>query len=415
MIKKNKVAILHTSFSVLGGAERVILNLARQLQAKGYFVKLFGISFSHPEVKTFLHHHKIPFTAFAFNQVLNLSYHFRALAWLIKKYFTDYDILNVHNYPSYIWAVYARQFSRRPFPKIIWLCHEPPRHLYPLLSHSFAMQDPALRKHIQASYKWPPNPKQIQIDQAAVKAIDKILANSQYTAMLISKIYSREVEIVHFGSDLPSTPETTFSAHPSEETFLVHPSGETFLAHPLPTFSQNNPYLLFVGRIDWAKNLKTLLQAYYLVANQIKLNLVLCGAGPKTAEIKSLISALNLGDRVKLISNATDAELSKLYQNAAFVVYVPLDEPLGLIPIEAAGYGKASLVSSHGGPAEIIQDGISGLTANALSPADIAEKMLLLANPKIAQKMGQAAYQTIPEKYSYAGFAHQFATIAQSL
>jgi glycosyltransferase involved in cell wall biosynthesis len=118
---------------------------------------------------------------------------------------------------------------------------------------------------------------------------------------------------------------------------------------------------------------------------------------------------IGISDTVQFLGSVPHENIWKLYEDADFIVHIPLDEPFGLVPIEAALSKKPSIVSDHGGPSEIVANGITGLHVDALNPDDIAEKMdSLIKQPEYARKMGEAAYSRALKNMTWDIFMNKF-------
>src|SRR4029077_4724059 len=88
-------------------------------------------------------------------------------------------------------------------------------------------------------------------------------------------------------------------------------------------------------------------------------HLLIAGTGTQEAELRALAAD---DPRVKLLGHITDDELVDQYANALAVPFIPIDEDLGLITIEAQLSGKAVVTCrDSGGPTELLLDGLDGL------------------------------------------------------
>ncbi len=80
---------------------------------------------------------------------------------------------------------------------------------------------------------------------------------------------------------------------------------------------------------------------------------------------------------------------------AALDVYVHpsiLPEPFGLVVIEAMAASKPVVATAHGGPLEMIEDGVSGYLVEPGNPTALANGVeLVLRDPSRAQTMGREA------------------------
>ena len=94
-------------------------------------------------------------------------------------------------------------------------------------------------------------------------------------------------------------------------------------------------YVLFVGDRSGYKNFYLFLNAIRpLLLDMPDLSVVLAGGGPMHVADREFIQRLGLANRIRHI-NATDGELTYLYQNAQLFVYPSLYEGFGLPILEA--------------------------------------------------------------------------------
>ena len=78
--------------------------------------------------------------------------------------------------------------------------------------------------------------------------------------------------------------------------------------------------LLFVGQMNWKKNIETTLRAFAMLNGDLKL--VLAGRGPHEAEIRALADKLGVGERVIMPGHITDPDLlNALYSSAKLFLF----------------------------------------------------------------------------------------------
>lgn len=161
---------------------------------------------------------------------------------------------------------------------------------------------------------------------------------------------------------------------------------------------KKDPLILFVGQMNWKKNILTVLEACALLKYQgQKFHLILAGQGPDMREIERKINELNLKDRTSLAGHITDMELlDGLYARASLFAFPSLYDAAPMVVREAAVMGTPAVMVRGSTAAEIIRHGENGfLCENAAE--DLARVMReALADQETLRKVSQAARDTIP-------------------
>ena len=159
-----------------------------------------------------------------------------------------------------------------------------------------------------------------------------------------------------------------------------------------------DPMILFVGQMNWKKNILTVLEACaQLHAQGTRFQLVLAGQGPDLKEIEQKIHDLGLADCTYLAGHITDSRLlDGLYARASLFAFPSLYDNAPMVVREAAVMGTPSVLVRGSSAAEIIQNGENGYLCEN-DPADLARVMRqVLADPEAARKIGENAKETIP-------------------
>jgi glycosyltransferase involved in cell wall biosynthesis len=111
------------------------------------------------------------------------------------------------------------------------------------------------------------------------------------------------------------------------------------------------------------------------------------------AALPPLAARLGIADRVLFTGFQEDVS-SELRQLDVLVHASPVPEPFGRVVVEGMGEGLAVVAHAHGGPTEIIEDGVNGLL---VPPGDIdaLARTLerLVAQPELRRRLGNAARQ----------------------
>lgn len=153
--------------------------------------------------------------------------------------------------------------------------------------------------------------------------------------------------------------------------------------------------LLFVGQMNWKKNLRCVLEAAAKLEGGVRL--VLAGQGPHEQEIRALGDSLGLGDRLIMTGHLTDRDaLNGLYARADLFLFPSLYDTSGLVTREAAAVGTPSVAVRGSSAAEGLTDGENGYLC-ADDPEDLARVIAgALADPAALKRVGAQAKATIP-------------------
>jgi glycosyltransferase involved in cell wall biosynthesis len=195
--------------------------------------------------------------------------------------------------------------------------------------------------------------------------------------------FSGTIEVVENGTDRKE-PDSQ-SAKAVEERFL--------LGH--------RPLLLYVGQMNWKKNIRRILEAVDALVRQNRdVRLIMAGQGPNENEIRALSTALGLDGVVLYAGHVTEAKmLDGLYTRADLFVFPSIYDNAPMVVREAAGQGTPSLLARGSSAAEVVRDGENGLLANDTT-ASMAERIAwALDNPERLQEIGMNAWITIPKPW----------------
>ena len=129
-----------------------------------------------------------------------------------------------------------------------------------------------------------------------------------------------------------------------------------------------NPFeLLFVGRLVMRKGVPVLLDAVNKLRDDPRLTLRIVGGGPEKAALETQARLLGLGDRVVFEGVVTAEAIQGFFTRCDALVLPAIvtekgdTEGLGVVLIEAMGYGKPVIGSAVGGILDVIPDNDTGL------------------------------------------------------
>lgn len=163
---------------------------------------------------------------------------------------------------------------------------------------------------------------------------------------------------------------------------------------------ENVPMLLYVGQINWKKNLKCLIETCGLLKKKgfNNFQLVLAGQGPDVDGVKKLAQSCGLENMINLTGHLQNFdELDCLYYLSDLFFFPSIYDTSSLVLREAASQHTPTLVVENTAAAEVIVDMKNGLTApedeNKLSDKIISYFALSEDEKK---RIGDEAYKTIP-------------------
>jgi glycosyltransferase involved in cell wall biosynthesis len=153
-------------------------------------------------------------------------------------------------------------------------------------------------------------------------------------------------------------------------------------------------YIFMVSRLTALKRTDLLLRALATTAGQ-RIRAVIGGDGEERDRLTALVRELGLRDRVSLIGTIGDEQLVEHLARCRAVCFPPLDEDYGFVTAEAFASAKAVVTCrDSGGPAELVEDGVSGAICDSTPEALAAALRRLMDDPALAETMGRAALES---------------------
>lgn len=151
-------------------------------------------------------------------------------------------------------------------------------------------------------------------------------------------------------------------------------------AHQKPPRKREDPFeLIFVGRLVKRKGVDVVLRAMTMLEGDPRLNLRIIGGGPEREALESLARDLGLASgRVTFDGVVPASRIAELFASCdalvlpAIVTKTGDTEGLGVVLIEAMGYGKPVIASAAGGITDIVTHGDTGLLVPPGDPAALA-------------------------------------------
>jgi len=396
-----RIALLHAFLNQKGGAENLLLWYSRHLIDKGHEITIFTARFDHnlwvSEAKD-LRIIEIPW--------LGDAYFLAPLARTkLVSQLSNFDIINFHNLNLSFSIALTKKLSHKDSSKIVWYCHEPHRPLYHTITdagfeHLYSARMRAgsglfdvyfLLEKLQKDFS---NKIHRRYDKNIIKNTDLILANSKYTAGLVKRIYNKDAKTCYPGIDV-----IKFSDKGNAKESL-----------------NCENLILTIGFLRLVKNFDAAIKAmHYIVKTHRKTKLVIVGSGPERYRLLKLIKKLNLENNI-LIQQLTDQELVDYYGSSDVVLYIPFNEPFGLVPLEAMASKKPVVASNLSGPTETVQDNRTGFLVDPKDPKAVANAICqLLEDKELSRQMGEAGRKRVEDNFTLKRSASRFETYLVNL
>lgn len=127
--------------------------------------------------------------------------------------------------------------------------------------------------------------------------------------------------------------------------------------------------------------------------------------GLQTATSKTVISALSIPDSIDVLFllSVPTAFRDTLLLQSKLLLYTPINEHFGIVPVEAMRAGIPVLASNTGGPLETIVEGETGWLRDAKVDADwtaVMDKVLYGMDQKELDRMSVAAKKRVESEFS---------------
>lgn len=145
--------------------------------------------------------------------------------------------------------------------------------------------------------------------------------------------------------------------------------------------------ILYVGRIDKDKNVRTLILA--MQHTQAHCKLIIAGSGKEKDILIDLAKRFHVQDKITWLGSISDSEMISLYHVADCFCIMAEFEVQSIVTLQAIAIGLPTLAARAGALPELAQDKINGYTIPSHDYKTLAEKMnYLSAHPETCKIMG---------------------------
>lgn len=354
------LAIIIPFLEKYGGAERYLIECVRYWQEQ-HDITIYATKIS----EKFLLEHGIsnkvqkyeltPYFEGEHSMLLN--------ALLLPKIWREeiglHDLYHTHLWPTHLIDLHP----------MVWFPHEPLRVLHDLRYEQNVEnlgREASRNIHIYPKYNYDHIGDSLyEAYLSSIDAMDKaakpdrIVANSKYTGRYLEDVYGVAV------------------------TDVVYPGVDSDLFVNLP-IDQN--LFITISQLWQHKRVNLLIEAIALTDDT---QLMVIGAGPEKERLLEIAKKLGVEDRVFFLSGLSNRELGLILARACAFLFSPVNEPFGIVVLEAMAAGRPVIAVDQGGYVEVCHPDHSFIVPPF--PSAFSEKITYLQrNPDVARRMGDA-------------------------
>ncbi len=175
-------------------------------------------------------------------------------------------------------------------------------------------------------------------------------------------------------------------------------------------FPNSSPYILAIGRFTHVKGFDILIKAFHtLNLEKPDVDLVIVGDGSEIGRCQELAHNLSIKEKITFWGAADRKEVVQLLNGCEFLVVPSRQESFGLVSLEAMAAGKAVVATNVRGVSEVVRDGENGLLVEPENPDAFSKAMLLLLeDSNFRGHMGSRGRKLVEECYSWGRVVSEY-------
>lgn len=341
-INKN-IKIIHDNFDFLGGGERLVLALAKELNCEIYCYNL------NPSLLKFINYYKVKINYKS--QRNKNNFYFKLLS------FYYFLLLPLKNYSKKnIIEIYSGNFSfLHSFlskNKKIFYCHCPPKFI--IYYQKSKNQYNGISKLIILFFKNLYMSNYINF----INKTNCLIANSQFTKERLNKFTNKKIVTIN--------PPNTFKLKLDNIKIKYE------------------DYFFSNARLDKSKNVFNIVKAFEKIKDK---KLIICNNGELKEDIEKYIFDKKI-ENIFYINYLSDDEYIKILKNCLSVIYVPSNEDYGMSIVEAFYFSKSVITFNSGYSPELVKNNYNGLILDKLEIEDF-RSVITYKNLKDFKRMGK--------------------------
>nr|BAN42342.1 alpha-1,3-mannosyltransferase ALG2, putative [Entamoeba invadens] len=386
--------IIHPDLGI-GGAERLVVDLALALEHEDYDVKFYT---SHHDKKhcfpetngrfqVFVHGDFIPMTIFGYFYIFLATIRALYLAF-VAAWKSNADLYIVDQIS--VGVPILKLFNK----KVLFYCHHPDKLL--------VKKGGFMKRMYRKPFDW--------IEEKAMSFADTIVVNSLYTQTVYEKAF-------------PSHSSTPQVLYPTYNPILEEENQDE--KSPFEEEVTEEFMFVSINRYEGKKNHDVAISALNELPEDLRGNVRVVIAGgfdDRVIEnievykyLESLAKKLGVEHHVTLIKNFTNPEREYLLKRATAVLYTPPYEHFGIVPLEAMIKNVPVIACNNGGPLETVQDGITGMLCDG-SPKGFAQCITKMCNDKeLRENLKQNAKNETKKKFGFETFTRNVINVVNNI
>lgn len=227
-----------------------------------------------------------------------------------------------------------------------------------------------------------------------MKIADKVISVSENTKKDIINLFKIKEDKIYVTYE--SYPEYYTQSFDSEK-----------IKNTLSKYGIEKKFILFVGMIEPRKNVLSLLKAFYLIDDEIDMDLVIVGKkGWYYRDVEDFFEFAqgeNLKNKIKITGYVAEPDLKYFYQGASVFAYPSYYEGFGLPPLQAIACGTPVITSNASSLPEVVDD--AAIKINPSNIQDLADAIKeIISNTELRNKMKEEGIKQA-SKFSLENFA----------
>jgi glycosyltransferase involved in cell wall biosynthesis len=390
-----RILLCHNNFTIHGGAEVFVHEVARVLEQNGHSVAYLASDDAAAETPWKKYFPKsIDYTsnkARAIAQFPRLVYSLRSKA-AAKKIVADFQPDLVHCFAIYtkLTPAILDVFESKKIPVVC--SFNDYKHIcpnYKLYHHGKVCED-CQGKHFVYAIR-----NRCAHDSLLYSAANAI---ESYVHRFMD-IYRKNVRTFLFASEFMARKTEEFWG---AETFRWRILRNPFDSSQFKAADEAGSYALFFGRLIDEKGIDMLLRAAVIASD---IPVIIVGDGPDRTRLGEMARDLGCAN-VEFVGEKWGADLDSILLNCRFVVVPSLwHENFPYVVLQSFAMGKPVIGSNRGGIPELVEHGSRGYIYDADNPRDLAKRMQELSNDTASiLRMGENAKSYVDTEFSDARF-----------